>query len=101
MTLSILFYPNLRCHENDDMTLLIAHHYFDNCQELCLKKSNKHLRHSKLYHIDRKFLFFNEYTNDYLIFFSIFLVRKKRERKKDTPATKVYIEQMLDHSTFN
>jgi hypothetical protein len=66
------------------------------------KKSNKHLRHSKLYHIDPKFLFFNEYTNDYLIFFLYFSCQKsEREREKDTPTTKVYIEQMLDHSTFN
>ncbi len=42
------------------------------------KKSNKHLRNSQLYPIDRKLIFFNDHVNDYLIFF----VRKEREGKR-------------------
>ncbi len=58
------------------------------------KKSNKHLRNSQLYPIDRELIFFNDHVNDYLIF-------SCKKRKRYAYCEGIYIEQMLDHSTFN
>ena len=58
MTFSIAFYPNLRCHEHDDMMILIAHDYLDSYHELYLKKVTNICVGSQLYSIDRNFLFF-------------------------------------------